>query len=679
MEESLDESQTGPRKRVKPNHEAPDGIVTSEPSALKESETVVRVETPKVVERSPGKVGSSNIKEAPSPKPLPATVVLATRRSISPPPIRRNGGKDTILPTQAATKATGESSSTTLGTGPAKVPSRTVPVSKKPTASAEKETLNPRMLKTSPASHDMRYRLLKALHDQLLRLNTELAKDASTEEEAMVLSDQDLIILALDEEEKAATDKPTIYTNIAKNKILQYKRMSVADWKNERTAELARTQALEKLKDGVPAVVSTEPPRPIETGLSTDEELSLLPRLYTPISGLTKHGYITTVPTREDIAQATRGVEAAKGWEICDRCKNRFQVFPGRREDGRLTSGGPCTYHFGKPVWPERLADEPKTKRERRYRCCNQLVGDSPGCTQSDSHVFKITEVKRLASVLNFEETPQNKGNLKAAAVCIDGEMGYTVHGLELIRLTATSWPGGEGLLDVLVRPVGEILDLNSRFSGVWPEHVANASPYDPTSPATSVTSTSNLQIVSSPAAARFLLFAHLTPHTPLIGHGLENDLNAARIIHPTIIDTALLFPHKQGLPYRLGLKALMFTHLKRHVQVVVDGKMVGHDSKEDANAAGELVRFKIKMEWEALQEAGWRKVEGKGLMPSERVRGENVAEGALTPRGPRLTVGFLERDPTVAPGKSLLGVKGKLGVKRKMQVEDMEDGEIDD
>ncbi len=35
------------------------------------------------------------------------------------------------------------------------------------------------------------------------------------------------------------------------------------------------------------------------------------------------------------------------------------------------------------------------------------------------------------------------------------------------------------------------------------------------------------MQIVSSPVVARDLLFSLISPDTPLIGHGLENDLNA--------------------------------------------------------------------------------------------------------------------------------------------------------
>ena len=32
------------------------------------------------------------------------------------------------------------------------------------------------------------------------------------------------------------------------------------------------------------------------------------------------------------------------------------------------------------------------------------------GCTQADCHVFKISEVKRMAAILNFEKTPENPG-----------------------------------------------------------------------------------------------------------------------------------------------------------------------------------------------------------------------------------------------------------------------------
>jgi len=501
-------------------------------------------------------------------------------------------------------------------------PSTTTTERKSPAKVApKKEPLNPRALKggSAPATHNIRLKLLQALHEHFKRLNSELASDANEEEEKLVLSDQELITMSLDIEE-GATATPSIYSNVVKNKILAYKRMTVPQWKEEREREVKRVQAAEKtaLVSDTPVAKLAESPKRIETGLTCEEELKLLHRLHTPVAGLANHGYVTSIPSDEEIEAAKKGVEAAKGFEVCDRCKSRFQVFPGRREeDGALASGGTCTYHYGKPYWQDRSAADPKAKREKKYRCCHQSLGDSAGCTQAENHVFKITEVKRMAAVLNFEKTPDNWEKSSNSAVCTDAEMGYTVYGLELIRLTATSWPSGRELFDVLVRPMGEVLDLNSRYSGVWPNDMANAVPWDAAPEGEIEAGTKRkLRIVGSPTAARALLFSHLSPETPLIGHGLENDLNATRIIHPTIVDTALLFPHKAGLPYRNGLKALMHTHLNRHIQVVIDGRMEGHDSKEDANAAGDLVRYALGNEWRKLQREGWRLEKGEFIEP---------------------------------------------------------------
>ncbi|KAL3422475.1 RNA exonuclease [Phlyctema vagabunda] len=575
------------------------------------------------------------------------------QRPISPPPLRRT--TSSVAP-QSYTPQT-----------PAKSAAKTP---------LKKEALNPRMIKKgAPASHDMRFRLLRALHEQFVRLNSELAKDANDKEEKLVLSEQELITKALDIEENAAA-VASIYSNVVKNNILSYKRMKVGQWKTEREKDVAEANAVNaSTQKDSPFAKPLGSPKTIDTGLSVEEEIALLPRLRTPVEDLSKHGYVSKVPTEAEIQSANSGMDAAKGWEVCDRCKTRFQVFPDRREeDGALTSGGTCTYHFGKPFWQERSATDPKAKREKRYRCCGQAMGDSPGCVQAECHVFKISEVKRLAAVLNFVETPANSNAPPEKPVCIDGEMGFTVHGLELIRLTATSWPGGEELLDVLVKPVGIVLDLNSRYSGVLPEDMVNAIPWNAKEPSSSNSTGCKLKIASSPAEARSLLLRHISPQTPLIGHGLENDLNAIRLIHPTLVDTALLFPHRMGLPYRNGLKMLMQIHLNREIQVTsnVDGKVVGHDSKEDANAAGDLVRVAIGHEWAKMKREGWKLMGGAFLPPTPKAAPAFDLE--TIPKGPRLTVEELERDPTVVVPKRVISAK-HVGEKR--QRDEMEEGEV--
>ncbi|KAI0851319.1 hypothetical protein F5Y00DRAFT_230923 [Daldinia vernicosa] len=485
------------------------------------------------------------------------------------------------------------------------------PTPKKP------EALNPRLLKSSPAKHDTRLKLVKALHEQYVRLNTGLRKDTDKAVSKLVLSDQELIVKTLDDEQEIAIKRFQIYANAIRNKIMAYKRMTVAQWKEERM--LATKDNNAQNEGNSPAA-----PEPVVTGLTPAQEVDFLHRLVWPLDGLEKYGYVASIPSVEDIEKAKESVEASGNVEVCDRCTRRFQVFPGRRgEDGALTSNGSCTYHPGKVYFTERGPGK-LAKSQKKYRCCHQNVDDdSGGCTTALTHVFKTTDPNRLASLLNFAETPPNPNIPADRAVCFDCEMGYTVYGLELIRLTAVSWPSYELLLDILVQPFGEVLDLNTRYSGVTPEDMVSAERWSPGDDHKPNSTTSEhkpkLKLVPSPKAARDLLFSLISPETPLIGHGLENDLNASRIIHHTCVDSVLLFPHKRGLPHRNGLRMLMETLLNRKIQKEADETTPeGHDSAEDARAAGELVRLKVRDEWKDFRMKGWSLQDGEIVPPDE-------------------------------------------------------------
>ncbi|KAM0272859.1 hypothetical protein ACHAQH_008545 [Verticillium albo-atrum] len=484
------------------------------------------------------------------------------------------------------------------------------------------------------------------LHQEYTRLNKELKKDAKGDDTQLVLSDQELIWKALDEEEKCAVEKPSIYSNVIKNRIMQYKRMAVKQWTEERRTERQSRNQKARTDKNSPGT-----PKAISTGLKPVQEVQILRRLVTSIEGLDAHGYVPTLPTEAEITKARQGLEAAQGWEKCDRCDKRFQVFPGRRdEDGALTSGGVCTHHYGKTYFPERQQGD-RSKQQKRYRCCGTQVGDSVGCTETPHHVFKATDPKRLAAVMDYAETPANPSVPSTRAVCFDCEMCYTVNGLELVRLTATAWPSGETMLDVLVQPLGEILDLNSRFSGVWPDDMSRAELWTsketpPIDVGTKIQDSASkkktaMRIVPSPEAARDLLFSLIAPETPLIGHGLENDLNSVRIIHPTLVDTVLLNPHKHGLPYRYGLKMLMETLLNRKIQMETHGKIQGHDSAEDARAAGELAHLKVMEEWQNMRFKGWKLDKTTGdFVPPKDASIEEMSGGV---DDTKLTVEFLE------------------------------------
>ncbi|KAL1297290.1 hypothetical protein AAFC00_004845 [Neodothiora populina] len=496
------------------------------------------------------------------------------------------------------------------------------PVSSKPVA---KETLNPRKVARDPAGHAKRTLFLKYMHLEMSRLNEGVKKGGHPDKASLSLTDDELIKAALDEEENIANGNSTVYANIIKNRVAAYKKMKVDDWVKHVLTTFVK-----------PAEEDTAPKKfePLNTGLPLHQEYLFLDQFIADQSDLAKHGYVPIPPSENEMVEARAAVAASLNYEVCDRCKSRFRVFPDRREeDGALTTNGPCVHHWGRPAYPKReRVDAIKGGRETVYSCCGESLG-TRGCTKLETHVFKINDAKRLASVLPFMNTPENTNPKKApngkvpAALTFDCEMGYTVCGFELMRLTAVTWPEGDPCIDVLVRPQGAILDFNTRFSGISPEAYGASIPYGVSSGLDSLLPSpppgsevapipahigDPMPIVDSPAAARDLLCSYITPLTPLIGHALENDLNVVRLCHPRIIDTVLLFPHPKGLPIRYGLKMLTKQRLDRDIQM---GGANGHDSAEDARATGELVRFAVKKRWEDLKRDGFTIDNGR-LMP---------------------------------------------------------------
>lgn len=540
-----------------------------------------------------------NLGASPAPQPAASPDVpnlRSMKRSVSPPKAAPSSTKKTTVST----------SETDNNSKSEKLAGNTAPIRE-----IKKESLNPRLLLKPPASHSIRLSILKGLHDAIVKLNDQIKKDQNESKSTPVLSPHEIISMALDEEEKVARDSPAVYSNLVKMRIIKLRKMSTAEWK-EVVINFLRLKA-----PAAPTSPAGENHKPeITTELKPEEEIAMLSKLMAPVEDLKKLDYVIEAPTPEEMASAERGTEASQGWERCERCNGRFQVFPGRREDGALTSGGPCVYHYARPMRPaKQKTDRVVGHKESTYPCCNEPISASSGCTKAESHVFKVSDIKRLAAILQFEATPSQPDKGDFPPVCFDCEMGYTTLGLELIRLTAVTWPDLKPLIDVLVRPMGEVLDLNTRFSGVNSEQFANALPYNSASDSSSANTTTALQIVESPAAARALLFEHIQPETPLIGHALENDLKACRILHPTIVDTTQLYPHPGGLPMRFGLRMLSKRFLNREIQT--GGGTRGHDSMEDAQATGDLVRVKAREKWKVLKRLGWEIRHGKLVDPS--------------------------------------------------------------
>lgn len=63
------------------------------------------------------------------------------------------------------------------------------------------------------------------------------------------------------------------------------------------------------------------------------------------------------------------------------------------------------------------------------------------------------------------------------------------------------------------------------------------------------------------------VLLSMFNSKTVLIGHSLESDLKALKLIHDVVVDTSILYPHKMGPPQKRALKTLCIENLKRIIQ----------------------------------------------------------------------------------------------------------------
>jgi RNA exonuclease 1 len=247
---------------------------------------------------------------------------------------------------------------------------------------------------------------------------------------------------------------------------------------------------------------------------------------------------------------------------ICRRCGKEFILHKENLEpdsDLPQDSWNECHYHPGK-CWA--------TGAKPKFSCCGGNPG-SDACVIGDRHVH---EYNRYTDLEGYEMTTDSF-NEQLKVFALDCEMCYTRHGMELTRITVVD-DNEKVVYDTFVEPQGDIIDYNTQFSGVTPEAIAQ----------TNV----NIEDVQSDLGKLF------TVDSIILGHGLDGDFIALKLVHCKVVDTSVVFPHKKGLPYKRKLKTLMFDHLKKVIQEggTVD---VGHDSSEDAIACLLLMKWKIK------------------------------------------------------------------------------------
>ncbi|GCE97648.1 hypothetical protein ZYGM_004439 [Zygosaccharomyces mellis] len=152
----------------------------------------------------------------------------------------------------------------------------------------------------------------------------------------------------------------------------------------------------------------------------------------------------------------------------------------------------------------------------------------------------------------------------------LDCEMCLSRKGSVLTRVSIVDFDGNV-VYDKFVKPDMPITDYLTKYSGITEEKLANV--------------TTTLRDVQHD------ILNMISEDDVLIGHSLENDLNALKVRHPKIVDTTVIYEHRAGPPFRPALRHLASTHLDYNIQT---GDREGHNPVEDARACMDLVKLKI-------------------------------------------------------------------------------------
>ncbi|GCC27957.1 hypothetical protein chiPu_0006383 [Chiloscyllium punctatum] len=240
--------------------------------------------------------------------------------------------------------------------------------------------------------------------------------------------------------------------------------------------------------------------------------------------------------------------------EVCCRCGRRFSVTP----DGSYISKEECSHHWGRTI-----RRQVSGGWDARYSCCGGSLG-SVGCQLAKLHVYNQKEnlngfVKTSLKLLPLDGNP--------GVYAVNSELCYTKQGGSLSHVSVIS-ANLEVVYDVFVKPDNEVIDFNTRFSGVTREDVMNAK-------------TTRSDVHSA-------LLTMFSADTILIGHSLDKDLLALKLIHSMVIDVSVVFPHSLGLPHKRALRNLMAEYLSHTIPDNVKGS-------DKASACMELMMWRVK------------------------------------------------------------------------------------
>jgi len=154
---------------------------------------------------------------------------------------------------------------------------------------------------------------------------------------------------------------------------------------------------------------------------------------------------------------------------------------------------------------------------------------------------------------------------------CVDCEMCITEAGSELTSICVVD-SSLQVVYHTLVKPPRPIINYLTQYSGITKEMLEG--------------------VTTSLAQVQEALGALLPPDAILIGHSLNSDLTALKMMHPYVIDTSVCFNISGERRRKAKLAVLSHLFLNRAIQN--HGKL-GHSPIEDAQASMSLVNLKLK------------------------------------------------------------------------------------
>lgn len=153
----------------------------------------------------------------------------------------------------------------------------------------------------------------------------------------------------------------------------------------------------------------------------------------------------------------------------------------------------------------------------------------------------------------------------------LDCEMCLTEKGHELTRVCLIGY-NGTVVYDVLVKPKNPIIDYLTKYSGITKEMMSKA--------------------VSTLPMVQKMLLQIIDCRDIIIGHSLQSDFKALKLRHCRVIDTAVIYEHVKGPPFKPALRNLSSIYLGKEIQ---NNDAEGHDPCIDARTCLELVKLKLE------------------------------------------------------------------------------------